>query len=309
MDSLSNLHSFVRSAELGGFSAAARHLGLTPAAVSRNVAALEAALGTRLFQRSTRSLTMTEAGERLLLSVRDSLENLQTAMAEASSDSHQPAGVLKISMGPTFGIAYILPMLPEFMTRYPLIRPEWMFENRPVDLVAEGYDAAIGGGFDLAQGIVSRTLAPAHLVAVASPAYMRMRPTPADPAGLTGLDGIVMRSLRTGRITQRQMRNVDGLEQSIDLKQTLVVNDPAAMRAAALLGLGVTMIAKPDALPYLERGELIRLLPGWWADAGPISIYYANRTMLPSKTRVFVDFIAEAFQRERYAERFAGSLG
>lgn len=81
------------------------------------------------------------------------------------------------------------------------------------------------------------------------------------------------------------------------------------MRAAALLGLGVTMIAKPDALPYLERGELIRLLPTWWVDAGPISIYFANRTLLPSKTRVFVDFIVEVFQRERFAERFAGGLG
>jgi len=309
MDSLSNLNSFVRSAELGGFSAAARHLGLTPAAVSRNVAALEAALGTRLFQRSTRSLTLTEAGERLMLSVRDSLENLQTAMAEASGDSHQPAGALKISMGPTFGIGYILPMLPEFMTRYPLIRPEWMFENRAVDLIAEGYDAAIGGGFDLTPGTVSRTLAPAHLIAVATPDYMRGRAMPLDPAGLADFQGIVMRSLRTGRITQRQMRNVDGLEQPIALKQTLVVNDPAAMRAAALLGLGVTMIAKPDALPYLERGELLRLLPGWWVDAGPISIYYANKTLLPSKTRVFVDFVAEVFQREKYAERFAGSLG
>lgn len=309
MDSLSNLQSFVRSAELGGFSAAARHLGLTPAAVSRNVAALESALKTRLFQRSTRSLTLTEAGERLLLSVRDSVENLQTAMAEAGGDRSQPTGILKISMGPTFGIGYILPMLPEFSERYPMIRPEWMFENRPVDLIAEGYDAAIGGGFELSQGVVSRTLAPAHLIAVASPAYMRDRTYPVDPAGLAALDGIAMKSLRTGRITQRQMRNAEGVEQPVNLRQTLVVNDPAAMRAAALLGLGVTLIAKPDALPYLEQGKLVRLLPAWWSDAGPISIYYASRTLLPSKTRVFIDFVTEVFEREKYARRFAGSVG
>jgi DNA-binding transcriptional LysR family regulator len=309
MDSLTNLHSFVRSAELRSFSAAARQLGLTPAAVSRNVAALEGSLKTRLFQRSTRSLALTEAGERLLLSIRDNLENLQTALAEASSDRSQPSGVLKISMGPTFGIGYILPVLPEFMARYPMIRPEWMFENRPVDLISEGYDAAIGGGFELSQGVVSKTLAPAHLIAVASPTFMLGKTYPADPAGLAALEGIVMRSLRTGRIPQRQMRNAEGLEQPVALKQTLVVNDPAAMRAAALLGLGVTLIAKPDALPYLEHSELVRLMPSWWVDAGPISIYYANRTLLPSKTRVFIDFIAEVFQRERYAERFAGSLG
>lgn len=263
MDSLSNLQSLVRSAELGGLSAAARHLGLTPAAVSRNVAALESALKMRLFQRSTRSLTLTEAG----------------------GDRSQPTGILKISMGPTFGIEYILPMLPEFSERYPMIRPEWMFENRPVDLIAEGYDAAIGGGFELSQAVVSRTLA--------SPAYMRDRTYPVVPAGLAALDGLAMKSLRTGRITQRQMRNAEGLEQPLNLTQTLVVNDPAAMRAAALLGLGVTLIAKPDALPYLEQGKLVRLLPAWWSDAGPISIYYASRKLLPSKTRVFIDFVTE----------------
>lgn len=309
MESLANLESFVRSAELGSFSAAARRLGLTPAGVSRNVAALEANLALRLFHRSTRSLTLTEAGERFLISIRDHLENLQGAIAEAALTDGQPAGTLKISMGPTFGIGYILPMLPEFRRRYPLIRPEWMFENRQVDLVAEGYDAAIGGGFELAQGVVARTLAPAHLIAVASPAYLEGRSRVATPVDLAEMDGIVMRSLRTGRVTQRQMRNAVGDEHAVSLKETIVVNDPAAMRAAAILGMGVTLLAKPDVLPHLESGELVRLLPGWWVDAGPISIYYANKTLLPAKTRVFIDFVVEWFQRERYPERFAGSLG
>jgi DNA-binding transcriptional LysR family regulator len=118
-----------------------------------------------------------------------------------------------------------------------------------------------------------------------------------------------MRSLRTGRVTQRQMRNAAGDEHAVSVKETMVVNDPAAMRAAAILGLGVALLAKPDALPHLESGELVRLLPAWWVDSGPISIYYANKTLLPAKTRVFIDFIVERFQRERYPERFAGSIG
>jgi DNA-binding transcriptional LysR family regulator len=258
-----------------------------------------------LFQRSTRSLKLTEAGERFLTSIRDPLENLQDAIAEVSKTDGQPAGILKVSMGPTFGIGYILPMLPEFRQRYPLIRPEWTFENRQVDLIAEGYDAAIGGGFELAQGVVARTLAPAHLIAVASPAYLDGRPRIAAPSDLAEMDGIVMRSLRTGRVTQRQMRNAAGEEHAVSLKESIVVNDPAAMRAAAILGLGVTLLAKPDALPHLERGEFVRLLPAWWVDAGPISIYYASKTLLPAKTRVFIDFVVEWFQRERYPERFA----
>jgi DNA-binding transcriptional LysR family regulator len=309
MESLASLESFVRSAELGSFSGAARRLGLTPAAVSRNVAALEANLKLRLFHRSTRSLTLTEAGERFLLSVRDPLEGLQGAIAEISNEQAEPAGILKVSLSPAFGIDYVLPMLPEFMKRYPLVRPEWMFENRQVDLIGEGYDAAIGGGFELASGVVARPLAPAHLVAVASPAYMQGRVPPVDPAGLAGLDGIVMKSINTGRIPQRQMRNAAGEEQPVDLTPKIVVNDPAAMRGAALLGLGVTLLSKPDALAHLDSGELIRLVPSWYVDIGPISIYYANRTLLPLKTRVFIDFVIEGFQRQRLAERFAGSLG
>ncbi|WP_105439649.1 LysR family transcriptional regulator [Neorhizobium sp. T25_13] len=309
MESLANLESFMRSAELGGFSAAARRLALTPAAVSRNVAMLERNLGIRLFQRSTRRLTLTEAGERFLSEIRDHVEALQTAIAEVSSDGAEPAGVLKVSMSPHFGTDYILPLLPEFMARYPLIRPDWSFENLQVDLIAEGYDAAIGGGFELTPGAVTRVLAPAHIVLVASPAYMKDRPMPAHPANLSNLDGIHMRSSNTGRIRQWVMRNAGGDEVPVALREKMVLNDPAAIAHAASLGLGVAMIAMPDALSYMESGTLVRLLPDWYADIGPISIYYASKTLLPAKTRVFIDFVVEHFRKEGLAERFAGSLG
>lgn len=309
METLANLESFVRSAETGSFSAAARRLSLTPAAVSRNVAMLERNIGVRLFHRSTRKLTLTEAGERFLGAIGGSLAELQAAIAGIATDSGEPAGILKVSMAPTFGLTHLMPLLPGFMQRYPLVRPEWHFENRPVDLVAEGYDAAIGGGFDLTPGVVSRTLAPAHVVAVASRAYMAERTPPADPSGLAALDGIAMRSLRTGRIRQWVMRDAAGAEMLATLAETIVVNDPAAMREAALLGLGVALIAVPDVLEELEKGELVRLVPRWYADAGSISLYYASRTLLPGKTRAFVDFVADAFKRQRLAERFAGSLG
>lgn len=309
METLANLESFVRSAEGRSFSAAARRLALTPAAVSRNVAMLERNLGVRLFQRSTRKLTLTEAGEQFLVSIGGNLDALQSAIAAVSSDSGAPAGPLKVSMSPTFGIDYILPLLPAFLGRYPLIRPDWHFENRPVDLIAEGYDAAIGGGFELAPGVVSRALAPIHLVAVASPAFMAGHLPPTDPAGLAGLNGIVMRSSATGRVRQWVMRDAAGTEVPASLTESVVVNDPTAMRAAALLGLGVTLLAMPDVLPWLERGELVRLLPRWYVDAGAISIYYATRSLMPAKTRVFIDFVVEAFERDHLGRRFAGSLG
>ncbi|CAE6687272.1 LysR family transcriptional regulator [Paraburkholderia domus] len=308
METLANLESFVRSAETGSFSAAARRLALTPAAVSRNVALLERNLGVRLFQRSTRKLTLTEAGERFLVEIGGNLDALQAAIASVSTDRGEPAGVLKVSMAPTFGITYVMPLLPAFLARYPLIRPDWHFENRQVDLIAEGYDAALGGDFDLAPGVVSRALAPVHLVAVASPAYMAGRVPPADPGDLADLDGIVMRSSRTGRVRHRTMRNSADGEMPARLRETIMVNDPAAMREAAILGLGVALLSVSDVLSSVERGELARLLPRWYADTGAISIYYATRALLPAKTRVFVDFVVEAFERERLAKRFAGSM-
>ena len=308
METLANLESFVRSAEAEGFSAAARRLTLSPAAVSRNVATLERNLGVRLFQRSTRKLTLTEAGERFLYAIRDNLEELQAAIVSVGTDRGEPIGALKVSMSLSFGVDYILPLLPAFLARYPGIRPDWTFDQRQVDLISEGYDAAIGGGLELAQGVVSRVLAPAHLIAVASPDYLQTRTLPADPSGLAELDGIAWRLSRTGRIRDRLMRNAAGAEFAVRLKETITLDDPEATCRAAVLGLGVTLIAMPHALPHLERGTLVRLVPQWYCDDGSISIYYASRTLLPAKTRVFVDFVVEAFRRDRLAERFAGSL-
>lgn len=306
METLANLESFARSAELGSFSAAARQLGLTPAAVSRNVAMLEHNLGVRLFHRSTRKLTLTEVGDRFLSDIRANLDGLQAAIAGTAATHDEPSGVIRVSMPLPFGMAYILPLLPPFLARHPRVRVDWQFESRQVDLVAEGLDAAIGGGFELGPGVIARALAPAHVIAVAAPGYMKDRPVPSDPAGLSQLDGIVMRSARTGRVVQRVMRNAQGAEVPLTQPERIVLGDTAAMCEAALLGLGVAMIVVPDALPYLESGRLVRLCPQWYADLGPISLYYASRTLLPAKTRAFVELVSEAFLRDRLAERFAG---
>jgi DNA-binding transcriptional LysR family regulator len=308
METLANLDSFVRSAEHGSFSGAARQLGLTPAAVSRNVARLERNLGVRLFQRSTRKLTLTEVGETFLLSIGGTLDALRAAIKGVAAENDAPLGILKVSMSPSFGVRHILPLLPAFLAKYPRIKPECHFENRPIDLIAEGYDVAIGGGFELSPSVVSRTLAPAHIIAVASPDYMSGRKPPTDPVGLAKCTGIVMRSPRTGRIIHRTLRNLEAAEMPESLAESIVVNDPVAMREAARLGLGVAMIAVADVLLELERGELIRLLPRWYSDVGAISLYYSSKTLLPIKTRAFVDFISDAFRRQGLAERFAGHV-
>jgi len=304
VDALNLLDSFIQSAEAGSFSAAARRLGLTPAAVSKNVARLESSLGLRLFQRSTRSVTLTAGGEQLLRSVSGPYANLQDAFASVERDEGQPAGVLKVSMGMAFGREYLVPLLAEFLPRYPAIVPDWHFDNRGVDLIAEGFDAAIGGDIELAPGVVARELARTHLVATASPAFMQGRRVPAHPRDLAGLDGIVRRSVATGRLRTWTLRNAAGEDSPAECRTRVILDDPDAMAHAAMLGLGVALLPMPHASRWLQSGALLRLLPGWYAELGPISLYYPNKTLLPPRTRVFIDFVVAAFRQPRLAARF-----
>lgn len=307
METLSNLESFIRSAECGGFSAAARRLGLTPAAVSRNVAMLERNLGVRLFHRSTRSLTLTEDGERFLASVVDGMESIQSAISDVTTNAGKPAGVLKVSMALTFGQDYVLPLLPAFLQRYPKVVPDWSFENRQVDLIAEGFDAAIGGGMELSPGVVARHLAPLHIIAVASPDYLRGHPLPRHPDDLSALDAIGMRSAQTGRVRVWKMRNRKGAEVVLEQKARIVANDPEAICRIALMGLGVALVAVPFVVQHLESGALQRVLPDWYADLGAISLYFTNQNLLPAKTRAFVDHVTGAFREQGLAQRFSAT--
>ncbi|MBB3122072.1 LysR family transcriptional regulator [Pseudoduganella violacea] len=306
MEPLNHLDSFVQSAEGGSFSVAARRLGLTPAAVSKNVARLEAALGLRLFQRSTRSLTLTEGGERLLRQISAPLQQLQDAMADVAQDDGQPSGTLKVGVALAFGRMYLLPLLAEFVQRYPGIMPDWHFDNRPVDLIGGGFDVAIGGGIDLTPGVIARELAPVHIVATAAPRYMAGRPMPRHPADLAALDGIARRSAGSGRLRNWTLRNAKGEEGVAEHRASAIFDDPEAMAHAAALGMGLALLPSPHATPYLERGELIRLLPGWSARTGPLSIYYSSKKLLPAKTRLFVDFIVERFREPAFARRISG---
>jgi len=303
---MQHLLSFVRTAEHGSFSAAARVLGLTPAGVSKNVARLEADLGTRLFHRTTRHLALTEWGERFLRQVDAPLASLQAAVETVAERDTDPAGTLKLSMGQAFGRAFIVPLLDDFLSRYPRVLPDLHFDNGQVDVVAEGFDAAIGGGFTLTPGLVARELAPIHIVAVASPGYMSGREPPHTPADLAAFDGIMRRSTPTGRVRPWVLRSRRAAEQTVQCKPRLVFSDPGAVAQAARMGLGVALLPMPFAFDSIKSGSLVRLLPGWYSDAGTVSIYYASKRMLPTKTRAFVNFVLERFRSAEFARLVDG---
>lgn len=308
LETLSSIECFVRSAEAGSFSEAARRLGFTAAAVGKSVAKLEKSLGVRLFQRSTRSLTLTEEGEQFLQSVGDSLANIQSAVANLADAGGRPAGILKVSMANAFGCEYIVPLLGDFLAQYPAIVPDWHFDNRAVDLIAEGFDVAIGGGFELPLGLVARELAPAHVVLLASKSYLERTSPITHPDQLKDHQGILIRSPQTGRIRPFALTNrkdVNAKERlPIDMKVRMTMSDPAAALQAAEQGLGIAVTSMPHAVLKLEQKSLVRVLPDWYADNGKLNLYFSAQKLLPSKTRVFVNYIVEHFRKNKFAMRF-----
>jgi DNA-binding transcriptional LysR family regulator len=304
IDLTPHLDSFVATADEGSFSAAARRLGLTPAAVSKSVARLEAGLGVRLFQRSTRSLSLTTEGEQLYRQVRLPWSEIGDALADLRQGAGRPAGTLKVSMAPAVGRTYFVPLLDGFLAQYPDIVPDLYFENRQVDLVAEGFDVAIGGGIELTEGLIARELAQVRIVLAAAPSYLARFPAPDEPEGLARHRGLLRRSIASGRLVPWALKNDEGREVVAAVRPVAVLDDPEAIARAAACGLGIAMLPLPHALPLLESGELVRILPAWHAETRPLSIYYSSRKLLPAKVRVFVDYIVEQFRAGPHAGAF-----
>ena len=305
MESFGSIECFVRSAEGGSFAEAARHLSLTPAAVGKSVAKLEARLGVRLFQRSTRRLTLTEAGKLFLQEVSASLTTIQNAVANLASAEGRPVGTLKVSMGTVFGNRYVVPLLAEFLRRFPDISPDWHFFFFFFDLIGQGFYVAIGGGFELPQGVVARKLTSALRILVASPDYLAQRLPVRAPEDLALCNGILIRSPQTGRVRTWQLSNRAREQRPLMLKPRMTMGDSEAACCACTQGLGIALVSMPMAVPFLDSGAVVRVLPDWYVDDGNISLYYAEHKLLPGKTRVFVDFILEQFAQQQLAQRFS----
>ena len=300
-----HLDCFVAAADEASFSAAARRLGLTPAAVSKSVARLEAGVGVRLFQRSTRSLSLTAEGERLYRQVCLPWTEIADALADLRQDAGKPAGTLKIAMAPAVGRMYFVPLLEGFLERYPDVVPDLHFDNRQVDLIGEGFDVAIGGGVELTDALVARELAQARSVLVAAPGYLRRFTAPEEPEQLSRHRGLLRRALGSGRLMPWTLKSGAGREVVANVRPVAVLDDPEAIARAAAIGLGIAMLPMPHALPLLETGELLRVLPDWHGLNRPLAIYYSSRRLLPAKVRVFVDYVVEAFRTGGGAERFS----
>lgn len=294
--SLVHLECLIKTIELGNFSQAARVLGLTPAAVSKNVARLEQQLGVRLLHRTTRSVSPTESGWRLYHQSGSALDQLRQALQPQLALSSQPAGTLKVSLGTAFGRELVMPLMPEFIQRYPHITLDWRFENRRVNLVQEGYDAAIGAGFELDSRVVARELLPILPILVAAPSYLATHGTPGSIDELNHHQALRLRSPTTGRL--RDWHLSDGQSQlQLSPGGPLIASELEVLCDAALLGMGIALLGYHHVHGHLNSGRLVRLLPQWHGQPLSIAIYYAAREGLEPKVRVLIDFLLEAFQQ------------
>ncbi len=301
MDSLSDVAVFVTVVEAGSFAQAAERLKLSRSVVSKYVSRLEDRLGARLLNRTTRRLSLTEAGRVFFERSRRGLEDIAEAELEVSRLQASPSGVLRVNAPMTFGIQHVAPLLPEFLERCPDVSVEMDLDDRKVDVIDGGFDVALRSAEMEDSSLVARRLAPIRHAIVAAPAYLQRRGTPRTPAELHEHD-IITFSL------QRSAQNwvfvgPDGGAESIAVEGRLRMNNSLALREALLGGAGITRTPTFLVGKDIRDGRLVPLLPDYRTLEVTLYVVYPQRRHLSPKVRAFVDFIAEKISDPPYWDR------
>lgn len=286
-DRLQELTVFVRAAESGSFSQAARELGLSQPSVSRIIGELETRLGVKLLLRTTRRITVTDAGALFLTRAREVLADIEDA-EDAARGIDSLRGTLRITMPIVYGTRHIIPRLPSFLRLHPLLRVELSVADERHNLVAEGTDVAIRLGPLNDSGFGARKLATLPRFLVAAPSYLAERGTPKTPADLASHDCIFGPGL-FGRTTWSFTRN--GAESSVDVRGRITTDSGPGVFASVLAGLGIAMTSPVMAGPEIEAGTLIPLLKGY--RLAPVDIYavFPAGPRPSTKVRALVDYL------------------
>ena len=294
--SLPGLISAVQTADSGSFTAAAKVLDLTPAAVSKNVAALEALLKVRLFNRTTRQLSLTEEGKTFIAQTRDGLQTLEQASL-AATQGLTPLGLVRVSCSVGFGRRYVLPLLPALYAAYPQLQVELSLDDHNVDLVHCGFDVGIRGGSEPPGGMVARKICNLSAVLVATPRYLKARGTPQHYTDLAGHDLLRVKFV-SGRVSPwlfKEKGQPPGKLVGFEGSAKLLISDPEVILDAALLHMGIARIGRHHAFAALQSGDLVEVLPKQH-DSGTASMamFYPHRAGLAPRVRVLVDFLLNA---------------
>ncbi len=295
MTAISDLDIFARVARTGNMSAAGREMGLSPAVVSKRISLLEERLGARLFQRTTRQLTLTETGDGYFKRVVDILSLVEEAEDFVSRRNTKPRGLLKITAPTSFSRLHIAPYLTEFVNRYPDIELDFHLTDNFVDIIREGFDVAIRIGELQDSSLVARKLAPDNRVICAAPSYLEKA---GIPAKLADLEAHVC--LSAGAQDMWRLEGPDGQRQ-VRVKGNIRSNSAELIREALLSGLGLGLRGTWEIGPELASGALRAVLPEYRGSSN-VAIYavYPCREFMPAKVNVFIEFLAELYGLEPY---------
>ena len=290
MDRLDAMHLFVRVAELGSFSAVAQQMGVARSVVTRQVAALEAHLGSKLMARSTRRLTLTSAGAAYLEKCRVILNLVEAAETDIAAEHQSPRGSIRISVPLSFGLRRVAPLLLDFARRYPEVSLDMDFSDRRQNLIEEGIDLSIRITRQLAAGDVARRLGGSRMRVVAAPAYLARHGRPLRPADLSHHE--YLGYTNAGGSTLSFL--VDGQWQGVPVRSRLSGNNGEVLVEAAVQGMGIT--AHPDFIvdPFIADGRVEEVLADFpLPELGIFAMLPGNR-QVPHRVRVLIDFLAAA---------------
>jgi DNA-binding transcriptional LysR family regulator len=305
MDRLRAFEVFVAVVARQGFARAAEAVGTSPANVTRYIAELEAHLGTRLLNRHSRKLSLTDSGQALYERARSILDEVAEAAALSASTTLQPRGRLRVNAPVSFGILHLAPLWPKFLQKYPEVELEVSLIDRVVDLVEEGFDLGIRISRSGSTAHIARKLAASRNIVCAAPAYLRQHGRPNSPADLADHACIGYTFSATG--DDWHLFDAHGQEHVVKVPSVMRANNGDTARAAALAGVGV--IWQPSFLvgDDLRAGRLVPLLPGYRMADIDILAVYPSRRHLSAKVRVMIDFLADAFNGTPPWDRAAAS--
>ncbi len=298
MKSLKGIESFIEVASAGSFSAAAKKLGVSAVAVSKNVATLERQLGVRLFQRTTRKLNLTAEGQNYYEQCLGPLRELEAAQAVVQNSSNALSGLVRITSVTPFGTGFILPILPKFQALHPKVQISLHLDDTVNDLIANSYDIGIRVGQLRDSSLVARAISPLPFVVCASMHYLAQHGVPRQLEDLKQHN--CLRLSRAG--SQEPMPwFLKGCDTKLDRQiiGNLLINDFSSLLAAAVQGQGLVCVPLPLAMPMLRSGQLHPVLTDLIESKIQVYLYYPNRQNLPARTRSLIDFILAQLKQEQ----------
>ncbi|MDF3808683.1 LysR family transcriptional regulator [Rhodopseudomonas sp. BAL398] len=307
MDFVQQLRIFVAVADNGSFARAAAALRMARPSVTNAVSALEASIGARLLQRTTRRSSLTAEGELFYERATQILTDVAGAQNLFGGSGQVPRGRLRVDIPVALAKPLIIPRLPEFTERYPDIEIILGVSDQPVDLVAEGVDCVVRLGELAASSMISRVVARVPMVSCAAPVYLAAHGVPKTMEDLSAHRAVTYFTGR-GRSTIDWQLIANGEERSIRMRSAILVNDSEAFVACALAGLGLIQALRATVAEQLENGQLVEILPQVQTVQRAVSIMYPNRQYLAPQVRAFIDWISAVFKESDVHETPAGGI-